>query len=143
MEHSGRTDTELLRAAEDDAAAFGELYRRHVRRVYAWLEQRIAWAAADLTAETFARAWVVRHRYRDEHDGSALPWLLGIAHNVLRESARRDRIERRARERLGLPVDRPMRTATRRWTSGCRRGPRSPPRSTSFPSTSATRSVYA
>ena len=99
------TDAELLLAAEDDAAAFTQLYRRHVRRVHAWFEQRIAWAAADLTAETFARAWIGRRRFRDEHDGWALPWLLGIAHNVLRESARRDRVESRARERLGLPLD--------------------------------------
>jgi RNA polymerase sigma-70 factor, ECF subfamily len=102
---SARTDAELLLAAEDDPAAFGELYRRHVRRVHAWFDQRIAWAAADLTAETFARAWIGRRRFRDEHDGWSLPWLLGIAHNVLRESARRDRIETRARERLGLPLD--------------------------------------
>jgi RNA polymerase sigma factor (sigma-70 family) len=105
MGTSEPTDAELLAAAEHDTAAFSRLYRRHVRRVHAWFERRIAWAAADLTAETFARAWVGRHRYRDEHDGWALPWLLGIAHNVLRESARRDRIETRARERLGLPLD--------------------------------------
>jgi RNA polymerase sigma-70 factor (ECF subfamily) len=100
-----RTDAELLLAAEQDAAAFGELYRRHVGRVHTWFARRIAWAAADLTAETFARAWMRRRGFRDEHDGWALPWLLGIAHNVLRESARRDRIETRARERLGLPLD--------------------------------------
>ena len=98
------TDAELLTAAEHDASAFGELYRRHVRRVHAWFARRIEWAAADLTAETFARAWVRRGGFRDQHDGWALPWLLGIAHNVLRESARRDRIETRARERLGLPL---------------------------------------
>jgi RNA polymerase sigma-70 factor (ECF subfamily) len=99
------SDTELLRSAEDEPAAFAELYRRHVRRVHAWFARRIAWAAADLTAETFARAWVIRHRYRDDHGGDALPWLLGIARNVMRESARRDRIETSARERLGLPID--------------------------------------
>jgi RNA polymerase sigma factor (sigma-70 family) len=99
------TDAELLTAAERDASAFGELYRRHVRRVHAWFARRADWAAADLTAETFARAWLRRRGFRDEHDGWALPWLLGIAHNVLRESARRDRIETRARERLGLPLD--------------------------------------
>jgi RNA polymerase sigma-70 factor (ECF subfamily) len=99
------TDAELLATAEHDASAFAELYRRHVRRVHAWFARRIEWAAADLTAETFARAWIRRGGFRDQHDGWALPWLLGIAHNVLRESARRDRIESHARERLGLPVD--------------------------------------
>ena len=97
------TDARLLSAAEP--AAFGELYRRHVRRVHAWHERRLAWAAADLTAETFARAWIARGTFRDRHDGWALPWLLGIAHNVLRESVRREVIETRARERLGLPTD--------------------------------------
>jgi RNA polymerase sigma-70 factor (ECF subfamily) len=58
-----------------------------------------------MTAETFAQAWLSRRRFRDERDGSALPWLLGIARNVFRESARRDRIETRARETLGLPLD--------------------------------------
>jgi RNA polymerase sigma-70 factor (ECF subfamily) len=44
-------------------------------------------------------------RFRDERDGLALPWLLGIAANLLADAARHDRIETRARERLGLPVD--------------------------------------
>src|ERR1700760_1344383 len=44
-------------------------------------------------------------RFRDDHDGSALPWLLGIARNVLADTVRRDQIETRARERLGLPPD--------------------------------------
>jgi len=97
------TDAELLRAA--DARAFGELYGRHAAAVHEWFGQRVAWAAADLTAETFARAWLSRRRFRDDRDGSALPWLLGIGRNVLRESARQDRVETTARARLGLPVE--------------------------------------
>jgi RNA polymerase sigma factor (sigma-70 family) len=97
-------DAQLMRAARRDASAFGELYRRHVGAVHAWFAHRVAWAAADLTAETFARAWISRAGFRDERDGSALPWLLGVGRNVLRESARRDRVETRARERLGLPL---------------------------------------
>lgn len=54
---------------------------------------------------TFAQAWLSRRSFRDRREGSALPWLLGIARNVLRESARRDRVESRARARLGLPLD--------------------------------------
>jgi len=100
-----RSDSELIRDAAADASAFGELYDRHVRAVFGWFERRLTWAAADLTAETFARAWLWRDRFRDERAGSALPWLLGIAANVLRESVRRNRFETRARERLGLPLD--------------------------------------
>lgn len=70
-----RTDARLMVDSERDPRAFGELYRRHVRRVYAWHARRLEWAAADLTAETFARAWIARGGFRDEHDGWALPFL--------------------------------------------------------------------
>jgi RNA polymerase sigma-70 factor (ECF subfamily) len=98
-----RPDASLVSAA--DPSAFSELYARHVDTVYRWFRRRIDWAASDLTAETFARAWLVRGRFRDEREGSALPWLLGIAANVLADTVRRDRVETRARERLGLPLD--------------------------------------
>jgi RNA polymerase sigma factor (sigma-70 family) len=100
-----KTDAALVRAAATDPSAFAELYARHVEAVYRWFQRRLQWAASDLTAETFARAWLVRRRFRDERAGSALPWLLGIAANVLADTVRRDRIETRARERLGLPLD--------------------------------------
>jgi RNA polymerase sigma-70 factor, ECF subfamily len=100
-----RTDAELIEAADSDAAAFGELYRRHVSVIHVWFRRRLEWAASDLTAESFAQAWFSRRTFRDEADGSALPWLFGIARNVARESARRNEVETRARRRLGLPTD--------------------------------------
>jgi RNA polymerase sigma-70 factor (ECF subfamily) len=100
-----RTDAELIQAAESEAGAFAELYRRHVPTVHAWFHRRLEWAASDLTAEAFAQAWLSRRSFRDEADGSALPWLFGIARNVARESARRNAVETRARRRLGLPTD--------------------------------------
>jgi RNA polymerase sigma factor (sigma-70 family) len=101
----GRSDASLLLEAGEDPSAFSELYVRHVGAVYRWFRGRLEWAASDLTAETFARAWLSRRRFRDVRDGSALPWLLGIAANVLADTVRRNRIETRARERLGLPLD--------------------------------------
>ena len=98
-------DAELLQRARSDPSAFSELYTRHVGDVHRWLSRRLAWAASDLTAETFARALLSIDRFRDEHDGSALPWLLGVARNVLADTVRRDQIETRARERLGLPLN--------------------------------------
>src|SRR5215212_5960219 len=98
-----RTDADLLQAARSDPAAFAELYQRHAPGVFRWLERRARHIAADLTAETFAQAWLSRRRFRDRRGGSALPWLLGIAQNVLNESLRRDCVEARARLRLGLP----------------------------------------
>jgi RNA polymerase sigma factor (sigma-70 family) len=104
-ESNDGSDADLIRAAGSEAAAFGALYERHAPRVYTWCHRRLEWAASDLTAETFAQAWLSRDRFRDEHGGSALPWLLGIARNVLRETIRHDRLETRARRRLGLPLD--------------------------------------
>jgi RNA polymerase sigma-70 factor (ECF subfamily) len=103
--YEGRTDASLIREAERDPGAFSELYARHVVTVYGWLRPRLEWAASDLTAETFARAWLSRHRFHDQRDGSALPWLLGIAAKLLADAVRRERIDTRARRRLGLPVD--------------------------------------
>lgn len=97
------SDADLVRSR--DSRAFGELYARHAPAVHGWFAAHVAWAAADLTAETFARAWLARRTFRDERGGSALPWLLGIGRNVLRESARQDRVETAARERLGLPLE--------------------------------------
>jgi RNA polymerase sigma-70 factor (ECF subfamily) len=95
------SDAELLRAGTADA--FEEVYDRHAAQVLAWARARVGEHAADLTAEVFARAWFGRSRFRHESDVSALPWLLGIARNVLRESLRKRRVEDGARRRLGIP----------------------------------------
>jgi RNA polymerase sigma factor (sigma-70 family) len=93
-----------MAAARRDAQAFHELYVRHAPRIYAQHRRATGdeHAAHDLTAETFAQAWLVRTRFRDEAGGSALPWLLGIARNVLLMSIRRRTLEQRACERLGV-----------------------------------------
>jgi RNA polymerase sigma-70 factor (ECF subfamily) len=105
VDASEPSDAELIRAADAQAAAFGLLYERHALRIHTWCLRRLEWAASDLTAETFAQAWLRRQSFRDDHGGSALPWLFGIARNVLRETIRHDRVETSARERLRLPVD--------------------------------------
>jgi len=98
-----RPDHELLRVAADDPEAFAAFYRRHERLVlgFGMLRTGNAETAADLAAETFAAAWLGRDRYRGG-DAGAAPWLLGIARNTLRVRARRLRVEREARERLGI-----------------------------------------
>jgi RNA polymerase sigma factor (sigma-70 family) len=95
------SDARLLAVADPDA--FSVLYDRHVAQLFSWARARIGDYAADLTAEVFARAWLNRDSFRDEADRSGLPWLYGIAHNALRDSLRKRRIEDRARARLGLP----------------------------------------
>jgi RNA polymerase sigma factor (sigma-70 family) len=101
------TDAELLAAARTDAAAFRRFYDRYSDRVYGYHLRRTREreAAHDLTAETFAQAWVARTRFRDRLDGTAGPWLFAIARNILVSSVRRGRLERTACERLGLPVE--------------------------------------
>jgi RNA polymerase sigma factor (sigma-70 family) len=98
------TDAALLVAASSDPDAFRALYDRYADPIHGYFARRSgdADAAFDLTAETFAQAWLVRARFRDEVGGSAAPWLFGIARNVLLMSLRRGRLERRATERLGV-----------------------------------------
>jgi RNA polymerase sigma-70 factor (ECF subfamily) len=98
------TDADLLRRAHDDPAAFRRLYERHAAAVHAYHLRRTGDpdAAQDLTAETFAQAWIARRRFRDRAGGSAAPWLFGIARNVLLASVRRRRLELAACARLGL-----------------------------------------
>ncbi len=99
-----RTDVELMRAARKDAVAFGELYERYATRIYAFNLARTTDpdAAFDLTAETFAQAWLARRRFRDEANGSAGPWFFGIARHLVAQSVRNRLIESRACERLGV-----------------------------------------
>jgi RNA polymerase sigma-70 factor (ECF subfamily) len=110
-----RSDAALLAAARSDPRAFRELYDRYAERVHGYHLRRSSDhdAAHDLTAETFAQAWLARARFRDEADGSAGPWLFGIARHVLSTSVRRGQLERSACERLGLleRLDRPAATA--------------------------------
>jgi hypothetical protein len=70
-----RSDAQLI--GEDGETGFAELYRRHVASAYVWFRARLSWAAADLTAETFAQAWISRRRFRDDCDGQ----VLGILHS--------------------------------------------------------------
>jgi RNA polymerase sigma factor (sigma-70 family) len=99
-----QTDADLLRAARTDAQPFRALYDRYAVRVHGYFlcRTRDHEAAHDLTAETFAQAWISRARYRDEANGSAGPWLFAIARHVLARSVRRRRLERAACERLGV-----------------------------------------
>lgn len=98
------SDARLLGAARDDPQAFREVYERYAERIYGYFLRRTRdpTAAEDLTAETFARAWIYRERFVAGDDGSAAPWLYGIARNVLLMSLRRGAVERRATELIGL-----------------------------------------
>jgi len=96
-------DALLLGAARGEPGAFSAFYRRNAEPVAAFFYRRIACphTAADLTAETFAAALGSLKRYRPDR-GTARAWLFGIAHNQLRQWARRGRVADSARRRLGI-----------------------------------------
>jgi RNA polymerase sigma factor (sigma-70 family) len=96
------TDGDLWRRAVDgEPDAFGVLFERHARAVYNYLFRRTAdWALAeDLTSVVFLEAWRRRTNVRLERE-LALPWLLGVATNVLRNKRRTQRRNRAALKRL-------------------------------------------
>jgi RNA polymerase sigma factor (sigma-70 family) len=99
-----RTDADVLAASMDDPELFAVVYDRYAALLLGFFQRRTACpqTAADLTAETFAAAFVSRRRFRDTSDGSALPWLVGIARHELGRVLRRKRVDERARRRIGL-----------------------------------------
>lgn len=79
----------IARAREGDAAAFSELVLRHQWAVRAFLLARLSRKdeAEDLAQETFVTAW---RRLRDfDGDRPFVPWLRGIAMNLLRNHLRK------------------------------------------------------
>lgn len=83
-------DFEVLRRSALDPAAFGLLYERHSSAVHRYLSRRVgASVADDLLADVFVAALTSRTRVRRHPSGSALPWLYGIAGNVVRAHLRK------------------------------------------------------
>lgn len=93
-------DAELLSSGPE---AFGRFYLRYEDAVLVFFLRRTRSPelAADLTAETFARALQGRRGF-DASLGSASAWLFGIARHMLIESVRRGRVQDDVRRRMGL-----------------------------------------
>lgn len=100
------SDAELLDRSRTDPEAFRVVYERHVRVLHGWLLSRVQddQVAFDLTAETFAQALRSRRRFRAPEDGSAGPWLQGIAHNLWRSWSHDQRVASASRRRLGMTL---------------------------------------
>lgn len=85
-------DRDVVLISHERPECFEAIFDRHATTIYRYLRRRVgASLAEDLVAETFARAFRARHRF-EPHGESALPWLYGIAANLLR-------MHRRAEER--------------------------------------------
>ena len=88
-----------------DAVAFGRLFGRHAQDVYTFCARRTAdlALAEDLTSITFLEAWRHRDRVPAAQVDDALPWLLGVANNVVRNARRGQHRYQAVLERLPVP----------------------------------------
>ena len=100
----GLADAELLLLSRRSPEAFGTFYERHAAELLRFFARRTLdpESAAELTAETFAKAFSSRHRFADRGRGGA-GWLYGVARHELSHFYRRGAVDRRARKRLGMP----------------------------------------
>jgi RNA polymerase sigma-70 factor (ECF subfamily) len=78
-----------------------EIFDRYSHRVFGYVVKRVPREdASDLTGDIFLRAFRLRHKF-DLSRSEALPWLFGIATNVIGEYLRK----RNRRVRIGLRPD--------------------------------------
>ena len=110
-----RPDDGMLwaRVRAGDGEALGRLFERHGTAIYNYCFRRVgAWATAeDLVSIVFLEAW--RHRGQQLPADKVLPWLYGIATNVVRN-------RRRAERRYAAALSR-MREPESAWISPTRR----------------------
>jgi RNA polymerase sigma factor (sigma-70 family) len=88
------------RSGAGDADAFTVLFERHAKAIYNYCFRRIGdWGAAeDMLSVVFLEAW--RRRDKELPPGKVLPWLYGIATNVVRNRRRSERRYRAALARV-------------------------------------------
>jgi len=84
------TDESLAAVAATDPAAFAELYRRYVGRIYRYCDRRLRdqGLAEDATSQVFLKALESLQRKRIDNVAS---WLFSIAHNEVIDRYRRQR----------------------------------------------------
>jgi RNA polymerase sigma factor (sigma-70 family) len=83
-------DGEVIAASRLVPECFEQIFDRHYDAVVGFAVGRIGFDEAhDVAAEVFVRAFDRRHLFRDDRE-TALPWLFGIASNVVRERRRRE-----------------------------------------------------
>lgn len=95
------------RARTGDSEAFGMLFERHARTIYNFCFRRVGnWATAeDLVSIVFLEAW--RRLDKPLPKGKELPWLFGIATNVVRNRRRTERRHAAALKRVPQPSPNP------------------------------------
>jgi RNA polymerase sigma factor (sigma-70 family) len=82
------TDAAVITQSVVDPGFFSLIVERHATSVFRYLASRVDRSKSeDLLADVFEAAFKARTRY-DTHYENALPWLLGIATNVIRHHRR-------------------------------------------------------
>lgn len=100
---TGGSDAEVISRSIADGEQFAAIFDRHFARVYRFFEWRVARDAADeLAGEVFRVAFERRSSY-DVERGDCLPWLYGIALNLLRRHQRTQARHARAVARIPAP----------------------------------------
>ena len=97
------TDVELWgRVRAGDPESFGEMFSRHGPTIHRYAARRTGdlTQADDITATVFLEAWRIRERTELLHP-SALPWLYGVATNVINNWRRSRRRHDAALRRIG------------------------------------------
>lgn len=96
-----RDDSSIIEASLRVPGHFAELYDRHAAVLHRYVVRRLGPEhAEDVVAETFTRAFEKRHRYNFDRR-EALPWLYGIATNVIGSHRRAEVRGYRALARTG------------------------------------------
>jgi RNA polymerase sigma-70 factor (ECF subfamily) len=94
------SDAAAISRSLDDPEEFSMVYERHHDTIFRYVARRVGVAeAADVTSEVFLRAFRNRGRF-DTSRESCLPWMYGIATNVIGDQLRQTR--RRQRKYLAL-----------------------------------------
>lgn len=100
---SGASDADVIVRSVRDPERFAEIFDRHARAIFRFLGRRIGPDDADdVLGDVFLAAFEHRSRYDAAYD-TALPWLYGIAANLLGKHYRQQSSELRMLERVTGP----------------------------------------
>ncbi|MDH4103551.1 MAG: RNA polymerase sigma factor [Thermoleophilia bacterium] len=95
-------DADAIRRSQSDPEAFVTIFDRHFEPIHRYLHRRVGRDLADeLASETFAQAYRRRSTFEPLSE-SALPWLYGIAANLVRRHRRTETRRLRAYARTGV-----------------------------------------
>lgn len=94
------SDGEIIKVSLVEPVRFAGIFDRHIDAIRRYVTRRLGQRGDDVVSEVFRIAFERRDTFRTEA-GSALPWLYGIAANLVRRDRRSTSRGIAALERLG------------------------------------------